>query len=86
MSNTDKAILRRLAALQAVAVQQRPAVVTIHFMDGSSTTTDPGGAISLLPSGRVDSFQSNHPIYGPWAQLLTVLCHPVPNRRIGDYV
>lgn len=44
----NKAIFRRLAALQAFADRQRPAVVAVTFMDGSSTTTDPAGAIDIF--------------------------------------
>lgn len=81
----NKSVSRRLDALQAFADRQRPAVVNVIFADGSSINTDPGGAISLLPSGRVDSYRSDHPVYGPWAALLNVLLHPVPDRRIEDF-
>ena len=60
----DKAIYRRLAALQAFADQQRPAVVAVHFTNGTVTTTDPGGALDFLKSGKVDVFQSDHPVGG----------------------
>lgn len=81
----NKAISRRLAALQAFADRQRPAVVAVTFMDGSTATTDPAGALDFLKSGKVDVFQSDHPVYSPWAALLTTLCHPVANRRIEDF-
>lgn len=85
----DKAISRRLAALQRIAARHRPAVVTVTFMDGSSTATDPAGAIGILRGrgacGEVDSFQTGNPVYSGWAQLLTVLLHPAPDRRIEDY-
>ncbi len=81
----DKTIFRRLAALQAFADRQQPAVVAVTFMDGTVTTTDPGGALDFLKSGKVDGFQSDHPVYSGWARLLTVLLHPAPDRRIEDF-
>lgn len=81
----NKTIFRRLAALQAFAGRQRPAQVVITFVDGSSTITDPAGALDFLKSGKVDVFQSDHPVYSPWAALLTTLCHPVADRRIEDF-
>lgn len=85
----NKAIFRRLAALQAFADRQRPAVVAVTFMDGSTATTDPGGAIDILRErgahGEVDRFQSDNPVYSGWARLLTVLLHPAPDRRIEDF-
>lgn len=85
----NSAILRRLAALQAFAARQRPAQVVICFTDGTATVTTPGGAVDFFqrmgPSGEIDRFQSNHPVYSPWAALLTTLCHPVADRRLSDY-
>lgn len=85
----NKTINRRLAALQAFADRQRPAVVTVTFIDGSSTITDLGGAIDILRGrgarGEVDSFQTDDPLYSGWARLLTVLLHPAPDRRLDDF-
>ncbi len=83
----NKAIFRRLAALQAFADRQRPAVVAVTFMDGSTATTDPAGAIDILRGahGEVDSFHTDNPMYSGWARLLTTLCHPVTDRRIEDF-
>ena len=85
----NSAILRRLAALQAFAARQRPAQVVICFTDGTATVTTPGGALDAFcvrgTAEKIDRFQSDSPVYGPWAQLLTVLLHPVPDRRIEDY-
>lgn len=84
----SKAIIRRLDALQQIADTNRPALVAVTFMDGSSTTTDPGGAIEILRAhgarGEVDSFQADNPVYSGWARLLTGILHPVPDRRIED--
>lgn len=81
----SRTINRRLAALQAFADRQRPTVVAVTFMDGTTTITDPAGALDFLKSGKVDVFQSDHPVYSPWAALLTTLCHPVADRRIGNF-
>lgn len=85
----SKAIFRRLAALQAFADRQRPAVVTVTFMDGSSTATDPAGAMDILREhgvrGKVDIFQTDNPVYSGWARLLTGILHPAPNREVRDF-
>lgn len=84
----NKAIFRRLATLQAFADQKRPALVAVTFMDGSSTTTDPGGAIDILRAHGargVDSFQTDNPLYSGWARLLTGILHPAPNREVRDF-
>lgn len=78
----DKSIFKRLAALQHIADENKPAVVNVTFMDGTTVTTDPGGALDFLKSG---GFQSDHPVYSPWAALLTTLCHPAPNREVEDF-
>lgn len=87
--NTDKAILRRLETLQAFADRQRPALVSVHFTNGTATVTDSGTVLDIFrahgPSGEIDRFQSDNPIYGPWAQLLTILLYPRENREISDY-
>lgn len=89
VENTDKAILRRLAVLQQIADRDQPCKVVVAFTDGSSTTTDPGGAIDILRArgarGGVDSFQTDNPVYSGWARLLTGLLHPAPDRRIEDF-
>lgn len=85
----NSAILRRLAALQAFADRQRPAVVSVHFTNGTVTATTPGEALALfMTRGKcreLDSFQTDNPVYSGWAQLLTVLLHPARDRRIEDY-
>ena len=85
----DKSITRRLAALQAFADRQRPAQVMVRFTNGAMTVTTPGGAIGILQErgarGEVDSFQTDNPVYSGWAQLLTILLHPMENRRIEDF-
>lgn len=84
----NSSILRRLAALQAFADRQRPALVTVHFADGSTTVTDQSGALGFLqklgPRGKIDSFKANGALSG-WAQLLTILLHPRKNRELSDF-
>ena len=85
----DKAISRRLDVLQRLADRNKPCKVIVTFADGSSTTTDPGGALDFLqdrgPGGEVDGFQTDSPLYAGWARLLTTLLHPMENRRIEDF-
>lgn len=85
----SKAIIRRLDALQRIADRGRPCNVVITFIDGSSTTADPAGAIDILRAhgarGEVDSFKTDNPVYSGWARLLTGLLHPAPDRRIEDF-
>lgn len=85
----SKAIIRRLDTLQRIADRGRPCKVVVAFTDGSSTITDPGGAIDILRGrgarGEVDSFQTDNPVYSGWARLLTVLLHPAPDRRLEDF-
>lgn len=84
----NRAINRRLNTLQAFADRQRPAAVTVHLTNGTVTVTDQSGALDLLheqgPRGEIDSFQANGPMSG-WAQLLTILLHPTPNREVSDF-
>lgn len=85
----NKAIFRRLAALQAFADRQRPAQVVVTFTDGSSTTTAPGTVLSIFkargPLGEVCRVESTHPEYAGWARLLTIMLYPAPNRKIEDF-
>lgn len=85
----NSSILRRLALLQTFADRQRPALVTVHFTNGTVTTTTPGEALDLfMTRGKcreLDSFQTDSPVYSGWARLLTGLLHPVPDRRVEDF-
>lgn len=86
--NITNSIYRRLALLQQIADANRPALVIVHFADGSTTVTDQSGALGLLqelgPRGKIDSFQADGALSG-WARLLTVILHPAKNRRIEDF-
>lgn len=86
--NITNSIYRRLALLQQIADANRPAPVTVHFVDGSTTITDQVGALDLLqelgPCGKIDNFQADGPMSG-WSQLMTILLRPRANREVSDY-
>lgn len=85
----NSSILRRLALLQQIADANRPAQVVILFTDGTATIADPGAVLGFFqelgPHGRIDRFQSDSVVYGPWAALLTVVLRPAKNRRLEDF-
>lgn len=79
----DKAILRRLDALQQIADRNKPCKVVVSFADGSSITTDPVEAINIFREqgqfGSVTAFTPDRPEYDGLCGVLSVLCHSVPN-------
>ena len=85
----SKAISRRLDALQKIADRGKPCKVVVTFTDGSSTTTDPSGAITIFRErgsfGDISSFTPDRPEYDGLCGALSVLCHPVPNREVADF-
>lgn len=85
----NKAIARRLAALQKIADRGRPCKVVVTFTDGSSTTTDPAGAIDILrehgPLEDISDFTADRPEYAAAAGIMTVICHSAPNREVSDF-
>ena len=89
MIKLNSSILRRLALLQHIADKNKPAQVVIRFTNGTATVTTPGGAMDAFrvrgQSGEIAGFSSDNSTFGPWAQLLTVLLRPAPDRRIEDY-
>lgn len=90
MIKLNSSILRRLALLQHIADKNKPAQVVIHFTNGTATVTTPGEAMDAFrargQSGEIVGFSSDNSTFAPWAQLLTVLLHPAPDRRIEDFV
>ena len=90
MIKLNNSILRRLALLQHIADKNKPAQVVVTFTSGNTIVTDSAGAVDLFqrmgPSGGLQELHSDHPTFAPWAQLLTVLLHPAPDRRIEDFV
>lgn len=85
----SKSIARRLDALQRIAAKNKPFEVKVLLTDGSAVVTDQSGALDLFRElgahGKIDSFQTDNPVYSGWAQLLTVLLHPAENRNIADF-
>lgn len=89
MITLNSSTLRRLTVLQHIADKNRPAQVVATFTSGNTIVTDSAGAVDLFlrmgPSGGLQELHSDHPTFAPWAQLLTVLLHPAPDRRLSDY-
>ena len=85
----NKAISRRLNALQQIADRNRPCKMTVTFADGSTTVTDPAGVWTVCHDhmlvGDVADVTADRPEYSGLAGLVAILCHPVPNRRIEDF-
>lgn len=81
--NIDK----RLEDMRERLERSKPVLMTATLTDGSQITTNPGEAIDLCRErgGDVVSITANRPEYQAEAEILAVLCHPVPNRRLADY-
>lgn len=84
-----KSVTTRLDELQRVVDRSRPCKITVTFTDGSTTTLDPIGAINLFreqgPFGDITAFTPDRSEYEGLCGALSMLCHPVPNRRIEDF-
>jgi hypothetical protein len=84
-----KGITRRLDALQQIADRNRPCKIVVTFTDGRSITTSPLIALELFrqhgPFEDIVGFASDRQEYDGLCGALSVLCHPVPNRRIEDF-
>jgi hypothetical protein len=80
---------RRLEKMRELLERSRPCKIIATFADGTTTITDPTGAWSILRdhpvAGNIVSFEADRPEYKAAANIMTVLCHPVPDRRISDY-
>lgn len=85
----NKAIIRRLDALQQLADRNRPCKVTVTFADGSTTATDPIGAWTVcrdhMMEGDIVNITADRPEYAAAANIMTVLCHPAPDREVEDF-
>lgn len=85
----NKAIIRRLNALQQIADRNRPCRMTVTFIDGNTITTDPIGAWAVchdhMMREDIACITADRPEYAAAAGIMTVLCHPVPNRRLEDF-
>ncbi len=84
-----KAVTRRLTALQQKADKSKQCKMTVVFVDGHKTVTGPAGAIGLFrehgPFGAISCFEADQPGYRAAAAILTVVCHPAPDRRIENF-
>lgn len=80
---------RRLEKMHELLERSRPCKITVTFADGTTAITDPAGAIDLIhsmgPSGAIAGMEADRADYAGWAKMLSIVCHPVPNRRISDY-
>ncbi|WP_303791423.1 hypothetical protein [Anaerotruncus colihominis] len=89
MIKLNSSILRRLALLQHIADKNKPAQVVIRFTNGTATVTTPGEAMDAFrargQSGEIVGFSSDNSTFAQWAQLLTVLLHPLANREVSDF-
>lgn len=79
----------RLDKMRELLERSRPCKIIATFADGTTTTTDPIGTWSILrdhiAEGNVVSFEADRPEYKAAANIMIVLCHPAPDRRISDY-
>lgn len=83
-----KGITRRLDALQRVAGRSKPCHMTVAFKDGHQITTAPGGdlaGICLSQGEDIALITADRPKYRAAAAIWTIICRPVPNRRITDF-
>lgn len=80
---------RRIEEMRALLERSRPCKVTITFMDGSTTVTDPAGAIDIFrdmgPFGAIASIEADKPEYAGLCGAFSAVCRPSPDRRIDDY-
>lgn len=79
----------RLHDMRERLERSRPCKITITFVDGSTTVTDPAGVIDIFrdkgPLGAIASIEADKPEYAGLYGALSVICRPVPNRRLDDY-
>lgn len=82
-----KAITRRLDVLQREADRNRPCKMTVTYEDGRQAIVDPCAVIDLCRGQGCDitRITADRPEYMAAAAIMTVLCHPAPNRRIEDF-
>lgn len=84
-----RAITRRLDALQQVADRNQPCKMTVTFAGGSTIVTDPMGAWAVchdhMLTGDVASVTADRPEYAAAAGIMTVLCHPAPDRKVENF-
>lgn len=82
-------INRRLEAMRERLEHFRPCTMTITQKNGRSITAAPAAAwdffLGYARKGTVAAVSSDRGEYVAAAGIMTVLCHPAPNREIEDY-
>lgn len=80
---------RLLEQMRERLERSKPARVTVTLKGGGSTTIDYTGALDIFrqlgPFGSIAEFTTNRSEYMAAAGIMTVLCHPAPNREIENY-
>lgn len=83
------AITRRLDALQQIASRSGPVHMTVTFAGRSPIITDYGEAWAIVRDPvmceDVVTITASRSDYAAAAGIMTVLCHPVSDRRIEDF-
>lgn len=82
-------INRRLETMRERLERFRPCTMTITLKSGRSITADPSAVwdffLGYARKGRVAAVSSDRDEYAAAAGIMSVLCHPAPNREISDY-
>lgn len=82
-------INRRLEAIRDRLEHFRPCTMTITLKSGRAITADPAAAWDIFRShareGGVAAVSADRGEYAAAAGIMTVLCHPAPNREISNY-
>lgn len=83
--NVDK----RLEQMRERLERSKPVSMTVTFTDGNTTITDYAGAWDIVRDHMlrdgVVSITASRPDYAAMAGVMSVLCHPAPNRRVEDF-
>lgn len=82
-------INRRLEAMRERLERSRPCTMTFTLKNGKTIKADPAAAwdffLSYARKGAVAAVSADRGEYAAAAGIMTVLCHPAPNREISDY-
>lgn len=80
---------RRLEAMRERLERFRPCAMTITLKNGKTIKADPAAAWNVFRNhareGGVVAVSADRGEYAAAAGIMTVLCHPAPNREISDY-
>lgn len=82
-------INRRLEAMRERLERSRPCTMTFTLKNGKTIKADPAAAWDIFRGrareGDVAFVSADRDEYAAAAGIMTVLCHPAPNREISDY-